>query len=347
MPLTKRAPPYARRRSIAERATVAALIACGAIAFAVPAQSGIRTELRIGLVTPAASREPFVASANRGTRLGAAEAKKTAALFGDDVQLFEMAGQGASAIDAAQKLLSGRHVQVLIGSSPADADALSRFAESHRMIFLNVASRSTALRAACRRYTFHVEGSDAMYANAESMYANDASAGARNGRLPRAIPSARVGGARRDSALLWGSTLERFGASQINDRYRSMFHSAMDGPAWAGWAAVKIVSEAALRAHTAAPAMLVAYLEAPSSEFDGHKGWPLSFRRSDHQLRQPLYIVAAQGVAARQEILRDVPELRATNGASSLADQNAGDSDRILDALVDSPDARKCPWSER
>jgi hypothetical protein len=124
------------------------------------------TSLRIGLVTAdSANASPAAASVARGVRLGAAEAKQTAALFGNDVELYE-AGVAGDAVTAAERLLSTRKIHVLIGTSAADAGSLSGFAESHHLIFLNTASRSQALRSACRRYTFHVDATDAMYANA-------------------------------------------------------------------------------------------------------------------------------------------------------------------------------------
>ena len=40
--------------------------------------------------------------------------------------------------------------------------------------------------------------------------------------------------------MLWDASLERFGATQLNDRYRRRFGVGMDGPAWAGWFAAKL-----------------------------------------------------------------------------------------------------------
>ncbi|HJP60550.1 MAG TPA: ABC transporter substrate-binding protein [Gemmatimonadaceae bacterium] len=268
--------------------------------------------LRIGLVTRANTLAP-AASGARGARLGAAEAKETAALFGGDVLLFEEAAAG-SAERAAKNLLANRKVQILIGSAAQDVEVLSRLAESHRVIFFNIASRDPALRSACRRYTFHIEADDSMYADAAKRVS--------------AMPSA---------AVLWAPTLQRYGASQINDRYRAKYGAPMDGAAWAGWVAVKIASEAALRARSANAAAILAYLETPSTNFDGHKGWPLSFRAADHRLRQPLYVVAAQTSGARG--LRDVPELSAiAGGASAVSNPN-----QALDALMPRSRAR-CAW---
>jgi ABC-type branched-subunit amino acid transport system substrate-binding protein len=306
-------------------------------------QESTHSQLRIGLVTPAdAALSLDAQSVARGVRLGAAEAKQTATLFGDDVELYQATGSGESgATSAAERLLSARQIQVLIGTSAQDADALSQFAESHHILFLNVASRSPALRTACRRYSFDVEATDAMYANA----ARIAGAASSSSLVPRV---AHAAGSLTDSVVLWGPSLERFGASQLNGRYRDKYRMGMDGSAWAGWAAVKIASEAALRARSTAPAKLVEYLESSTSQFDGHKGWPLSFRRADHQLRQPLYIVTrtASKAVGRAQVLRDVPELRAISAAPT-AEGGARDQEQLLDRLLSAPGAGACRWKSR
>ena len=253
---------------------------------------------------------------SRGVQLGAAEAKQTAKLFGGDVLLFEELASGTSEA-AAARLLSRRKVQVLIGASAEDADALSRFAETNGLLFFNAASRSSALRAACRRHTFHIEASDAMYASAARLAVERDTAAA--------------------ATVLWAGSLEKYGASQINDRFRNRFHLPMDGRAWAGWVAVKIAAEAALRAKSTRPSALLAYLEAPSTSFDGHKGWPLSFRRADHQLRQPLY-VSARGARSAAPGVKDVPQLNALSASGAEASQ-------LLDQLM--PSTGNCVWSSK
>lgn len=254
--------------------------------------------LRVGLVTPV-NPASSAASVARGVQLGAAEAKETATLFGGNVLLFEQIVSG-NAESAAATLLSQRKVQVIIGSTAQDADALSRFADEHGLVFFNAASRSSSLRATCRRHTFHVEASDSMYANA--------------------VRRGSTGAGATSLAVLWAGSLEKYGASQINDRFRDKYHLPMDGSAWAGWVAVKIAAEAALRAHTTRPAALLSYLEAGSTTFDGHKGWPLSFRPRDHQLRQPLY-VAVRSAELPAPGFRDIPQLSSLSAAGANANQ--------------------------
>ena len=143
------------------------------------------------------------------------------------------------------------------------------------------------------------------------------------------------------NVVLWAPTLERYGASQINNRFRAKYRMPMDGGAWAGWVAVKLAFEAALRAGSANPRLILSYLENPSTSFDGHKGWPLSFRSSDHQLRQPLYI-ASRTSSAATAVFRDVPQL------SAISDAGSGDTNarQALDVLMPKS-APRCRWNHR
>jgi hypothetical protein len=220
-------------------------------------------------------------------------------------------------------------------TSTALTDALSRFAESHGVIFMNVVSRKQAIRLACRSLTFHVEATDEMY-NVARQLGTTAS-----GR------SAPVKASRSDSVALWTASLRRFGAEQLNARYRARYSGAMDGGAWAGWMAVKAASEAALRVRPTNATVLRDYFESASTRFDGHKGWPLSFRRNDHQLRQPLYIVAKPLRPGTPMAPSDVPDL---GSVRSEANEPTGDdrsADRMLDRLSPTALTHACPWRPR
>lgn len=86
-----------------------------------------------------------------------------------------------------------------------------------------------------------------------------------------------TGSSANQTLSLWDSTDERFGASQLNDRFRGRFHSGMDSNAWAGWITVKVLSEAAFRTGRTNVELIRSYLVNPSTRFDGHKGVPLHF----------------------------------------------------------------------
>jgi hypothetical protein len=56
---------------------------------------------------------------------------------------------------------------------------------------------------------------------------------------------------------------------------------------------VKALWESALRQKSGDAKQIGDYLVRDTTQFDGHKGAPLSFRSWDHQLRQPIYVVSA------------------------------------------------------
>jgi hypothetical protein len=83
----------------------------------------------------------------------------------------------------------------------------------------------------------------------------------------------------------------------------------MDDPAWAGWAAVKLLSDTVAREQDAAPATLLEALRSRLS-FDGQKGVDMSFR-PDGQLRQPLLLVEEDRVVAEAPVrgVADIEDL--------------------------------------
>jgi ABC-type branched-subunit amino acid transport system substrate-binding protein len=259
--------------------------------------------LRVGLV-PAAPGSA-AAGAVRGATMGVEEAARTGTLVGRAMELVTVdAG-------AAQQALRGGGVSALIGGwDDAQAESLAAVAEAAGIVFVNAGARADALRGAgCARNTFHVQASESMYADALAARPREA--------------------AEATEAALFHPSLERFGAGQLNDRFRARWGGAgMDGAAWAGWMAAKVLWEASLRARSTEPAALRAHLEAPSTQFDGHKGWPLGFRPWDHQLRQPLYLLAEGGARVAGEV-----PARGTEGEASR---------ELLDRLGGDPAASTC-----
>lgn len=77
----------------------------------------------------------------------------------------------------------------------------------------------------------------------------------------------------------------------LNDRFVARWGQPMDPAAWAAYAAVTILHDAAVAAGSTLPEAIAAYLESPEARFDVGKATPLSFDPSSRQLQQPLYVV--------------------------------------------------------
>ncbi|MGQ0563336.1 MAG: ABC transporter substrate-binding protein [Gemmatimonadota bacterium] len=86
-------------------------------------------------------------------------------------------------------------------------------------------------------------------------------------------------------AVSWDATLARYGAAQLNARYRAAYDAPMTTQAWAGWFAVKVLWESAARTRTATSAAIQTYLASPRGAFDGHRGRPLRFDPETHTLK--------------------------------------------------------------
>lgn len=237
-----------------------------------------------------APRGPRARELHNGVMLSLAEIRRAAALF----------NRRAPAIVA-------REGDVIIAAlDTQDTRSLAEKADSAKRVILNCNARDDSLRRdLCSPFVFHVEASDAMYEAASKAVAT---------------------GSR---AVLWSSRLEKYGASQLNDRFSAAYSAPMSPAAWAGWFAVKAVWEAMLRSRSDDPSSIAAYMASESAEFDGHKGAPLSFRKWDHQLRQPLYALDDSGKGGG---VQDVPDL----GRSSLPARE------LLDTIGDPAAVRQC-----
>jgi hypothetical protein len=204
---------------------------------------------------------------------GAATVLRIGLLDGDDADRLDGALLGLEEARHAAVLFGG-DVQLTKISEKAtsghtaiigdhDAERCARLGRTS--LVMNVSCASNALRGErCAPTLFHVAPSERML--------DDAGSG----------------------AMAWDASLERFGADTLNQRFRSRFGRAMTAPAWTSWLAVKILWEASLRARSTDSTAIARYLTRETTQFDGHKGRPLSFRAWDRQLRQPLYVRTAE-----------------------------------------------------
>jgi hypothetical protein len=222
--------------------------------------------LVIAIVHPSLS-----ATFGKGVRMGVEEANRSASLFRKQLVVHDTTMATAATLPAQLIIACVNDSQLKQLAATCDRRGITLF---------NCGSRADSLRRRlCSPRTFHIEGSEAMYASAAR----------------EALHAKRI--------VLWDATLEKYGAAQLNDRFRSFAHAPMTDSAWAGWVAVKIAWEMFLRGKSS-PGDL---------QFDGHKGAPLSFRSWDHQLRQPLYAIGDR--------VTDIPDIgKSTRPARELLD---------------------------
>ncbi|HEX6576201.1 MAG TPA: hypothetical protein VF042_14635 [Gemmatimonadaceae bacterium] len=277
-----------RRSFVRTCAGVAAAIAFDPRSLAASLQS--RRSLRIAIALPA--RDSLF---QRGFDLGISEAQRAASLFNASVASQVTRVDSLTSLNDSVAALESSRVGGLV--SCADDATTLRIAEAcarHRVPHFNCGSRADSLRRNfCGGYTMHVEGSAAMYSAAAS------AAGAKD-------------------IALWSPKLEKYGAAQLNDRFREFAKTPMNSAAWAGWFAVKVIWESFLRSKTDITMIMA------TSQFDGHKGAPLSFRKWDGQLRQPLYAVGTRII--------DVPDVAKSDKPSR----------EVLDTIGDREGMKRC-----
>lgn len=140
-----------------------------------------------------------------------------------------------------------------------------------------------------------------------------------------------------ERAALWDTTLEANGAAELNARFASRWGKPMDPTAWAAYTAVSILTQAATDTGSTEPEALAGYLLEPGTVFDVYKGFGVSFRAWDHQLRQPLYIVTV--VPEAEWGLQVSKQIALADVVSELPRPDAGvDAVTLLDRLGDSRD---------
>ena len=190
--------------------------------------------LRIAHVLPAGVAGAREKSTTLGFTLGLEEAQHAARLFG--IVIEHRAGT-----DAEPLVREFTPHAVIGGATQDECTRLGILAATEGTVFLNVGCSADILRAAgCRRNVFHVMPSDAMRRDALAQ-AN--------------VPSHNA------DVLLWHESLERYGAGQLNPRFRERFGTGMDSHAWAAWMAVKIAAETFFRSKDDSASAFLAALE--------------------------------------------------------------------------------------
>ncbi|PDT45055.1 branched-chain amino acid ABC transporter substrate-binding protein [Sinorhizobium fredii] len=94
----------------------------------------------------------------------------------------------------------------------------------------------------------------------------------------------------------WAAVLEQWGAVQLQNRFESAAKREMRPRDYAAWTALRSVGEAVTRINSADPAKLRSHILSDAFGLDGFKGRPLTYRRWNGQLRQPMPVVNARAL---------------------------------------------------
>ena len=202
----------------------------------------------------------------------------------------------------AQYLISKkwRKVLVLEGPEPRDAEIHKAFQRSAKRFGLKIiATKSFQLgRDPRQRHKNNValltSGKDydvVFVADAQGEFAREVPYQTQN---PRPV----VGGAGLvPDGWIW--SWERHGAPQLNKRFLRKTGRPMTAFDWSAWMAVKAIAEAVQRTEDNKIATLSEFLLGSDIVLDGFKGYPLSFRPWNNQLRQPIFLTTTNWVVAR------------------------------------------------
>ena len=114
------------------------------------------------------------------------------------------------------------------------------------------------------------------------------------------------------TALGWSPVIEQWGAAQLQSRFGEAYARAMTSQDYAAWAAVRTLGEALTRTNATDPETLRTYILSKDFELAGFKGRPLTYRKWNGQLRQPIAVAHPRALVAQAPLegfLHQVNEL--------------------------------------
>jgi len=97
----------------------------------------------------------------------------------------------------------------------------------------------------------------------------------------------------------WHWAWDRHGAPQLNKRFLRKAKRWMTMYDWSAWMAIKAIAEAMQRTGGTDFNAIKSYLTGSEIVLDGFKGYPLSFREWNNQLRQPVFLTSGNWVVER------------------------------------------------
>lgn len=169
-----------------------------------------------------------------------------------------------------------------------DADSILSLAQEKRFAnvpMLNLSSAADELRGACLNNLLNIPISQKMKQDAIAQW---------QAKNPDMLVEAQG----------WHEDFVKFAASQLNTRFTRNHQANMDDDAWAGWAAVKMLSDTVARTQSTDSAAILTFLKNDLS-FDGQKGDTATFRETG-QLRQIVLLIDEDNNIVAEAPLRGV-----------------------------------------
>lgn len=222
-------------------------------------------------------------SAYSGLSRGLAEANLQGQFLGQKYHINVFAG-------AADLPANSAYYLVIVAAVDAEELLLIRDANRHTAV-LNLLAEDDSLRSACLGNILSVIPSRKMLDDAINQWRQ---------KHPGTVAIATA----------WHEDFVKFAARDLNKRYRKTFDKGMDGYAWAGWAAVRMVADTVARETITDPVEMLHYLKTNLS-FDGQKGLNMNFRETG-QLRQLLLMIE------NNELVGEAPVRGVSNDIDSL-----------------------------
>jgi ABC transporter substrate binding protein (PQQ-dependent alcohol dehydrogenase system) len=110
----------------------------------------------------------------------------------------------------------------------------------------------------------------------------------------------------------WDAAQDQWGAVQMQNRFLKLNARRMTALDMQAWTAVRMIGEAASRAHSGEPKVLFDFLRGPDFSVAAFKGQRLTLRNWNLQLRQPILLVDGRmvvSVSPQEGFLHQVSEL--------------------------------------
>ncbi len=191
------------------------------------------------------------------------------------------------------------NVLVLHGTDPADADDIAAIRASALKFGLRVVGEQAfALTNDPRQRDLNNILLMTRQAEYDVIWLVDA-AGEFGRYVPYAMAEPRpVVGSEGLTPRAWHWTWERYGAPQLNQRFRKLTDRDMTTADWAAWVTVQAVVTSLTHADSLTPQDIGKALRSPDLAVDLYKGVSGSFRAWDGQLRQPILLTTHNAVIA-------------------------------------------------